>query len=61
MKDLPDSEHAVVVRTDFSDEAAWARIRGEIEAPVGEFRRATIGSDLQRSADREAQPAGAHG
>ena len=38
MKDLPDSENALVVRTDFSDKAAWARICREIEAPVGEFR-----------------------
>ncbi len=38
MKDLPDSANSLVVRTDFSDEAAWARICGEIEAPVGEFR-----------------------
>lgn len=38
MKDLPDSENALVVRTDFSDEAAWTRLRDEIEAPVGEFR-----------------------
>jgi len=38
MKDLPDSADTLVVRTDFSDEAAWARICDEIEAPVGEFR-----------------------
>lgn len=38
MKDFPYSEDALVVRTDFSDEAAWARICREIEAPVGEFR-----------------------
>lgn len=38
MKDLPNSTDALVVRTDFSDEAAWARICSEIEAPVGEFR-----------------------
>jgi hypothetical protein len=38
MKDLPDSEDSLVVRTDFSDEPAWARICREIEAPVGEFR-----------------------
>jgi len=38
MKDLPDSANTLVVRTDFSDEAAWARICDEIEAPVGEFR-----------------------
>ncbi|GAC1319084.1 MAG: hypothetical protein NVSMB22_01700 [Chloroflexota bacterium] len=38
MKDLPDSENSLVVRTDFSDQVAWARICSEIEAPVGEFR-----------------------
>jgi hypothetical protein len=41
MKDLPNSEHpedAIVVRTDFSDEAAWARLRNEIETLFGEFR-----------------------
>jgi hypothetical protein len=32
MKDLPDSADRLVVRTDFSDEAAWARTRDEIEA-----------------------------
>lgn len=38
MKELPDSKDSLVVRTDFSDEAAWARICSEIESPVGEFR-----------------------
>lgn len=38
MKDLPDSEDSLVVRTDFSDDAAWASIRSEIETPVGEFQ-----------------------
>ena len=38
MKDLPDSDDALVIRTDFSDETAWARVCSEIEAPVGEFR-----------------------
>src|SRR5713226_6270852 len=38
MKDLPDSNDALVVRTDFSDEAAWTHVCTEIEAPVGEFR-----------------------
>ena len=39
MKDLPNPEHpgdAIVVRTDFSDEAAWARLRNEIETLFGE-------------------------
>src|SRR5436853_1815288 len=38
MKDLPDSNDTLVIRTDFSDEAAWTRICSEIEAPVGQFR-----------------------
>jgi|SRR5947209_3878416 len=38
MKELPNSDHALLVRTDFSDESAWTRICAEIEAPVGEFR-----------------------
>src|SRR5690348_16424339 len=38
MKDLPASEDALVVRTDFSDEGTWVRICREIETPVGEFR-----------------------
>lgn len=37
MKDLPDSIHALVVRTDYSDEAAWASICSEIENPVDEY------------------------
>ena len=38
MKDLPDSADTLVVRTDFSDEAAWTRIRDEIEAGARGFR-----------------------
>jgi hypothetical protein len=41
MKDLPNSEHpedAIVVRNDFSDEAAWAHLCKEIETHFGEFR-----------------------
>jgi len=32
MKDLPASADTLVVRTDYSDEAAWVRVRDEIEA-----------------------------
>jgi hypothetical protein len=35
---LPDTNDSLVLRTDFSDEAAWARLCQEIEAPVGPFR-----------------------
>jgi hypothetical protein len=38
MRALPSSDNALVVRTDFSDDAAWARVCREMEAPVGEFR-----------------------
>jgi hypothetical protein len=38
MKQFPDSENSLVVRTDFSDDSGWAVICREIEAPVGEFR-----------------------
>jgi hypothetical protein len=41
MKDLPNSRHpedAIVVRTDFSDEAAWAHLRNEIETHFGDSR-----------------------
>jgi len=38
MKRLPDLQDSLVVRTDFSDETAWARICSEITSPVGEFR-----------------------
>lgn len=38
MRGLPATGSALVVRTDFSDEAAWAVIREEIEDPVAGFR-----------------------
>lgn len=38
MKDLPQTENALVLRTDFSDESAWDRVCREIEAPAAEFR-----------------------
>ena len=37
MKPLPKSEQAFVLRTDFSDAAAWQAIRSAIEAPVREI------------------------
>ncbi len=36
MKPLPRSEQAIVLRTDFSDEAAWQATRLAIGAPVRE-------------------------
>lgn len=38
MPRLPDSDLALVVRTDFSDDEAWDRICHEVETPVGKFR-----------------------
>jgi hypothetical protein len=34
VKPLPKSDQALVLRTDFSDDAAWRAIRSAIEAPV---------------------------
>lgn len=38
MKDLPETRDSLVLRTDFSDERAWAGICAEIEAPAEGFR-----------------------
>jgi hypothetical protein len=38
MKPLPQTEAALVLRTDFSDDAAWKKICALIEKPVGIFR-----------------------
>lgn len=38
MKPIPDTEHSPVLRTDFSDQTAWEKIRREIQKPVGIFR-----------------------
>ena len=37
MKLIPKTENAVVLRTDFSDQAAWGRICATIREPVGVF------------------------
>lgn len=37
-KTLPATEHSLVLRTDFSDDAAWRAVCDEIQAPVGDFR-----------------------
>jgi len=37
MKKLPNTEYAPVLRTDFSDQAAWDAIRAEIMKPVEGF------------------------
>src|SRR5262249_10188272 len=37
-KNLPGTENAVVLRTDFSDDAAWESVCAAIQAPVGVYR-----------------------
>jgi hypothetical protein len=38
MKRIPKTENALVLRTDFSDQAAWEAILTAIQEPVGEYR-----------------------
>ena len=38
MKHLPETKNALVLRTDFSDAAAWEAMCAAIREPVGEFR-----------------------
>jgi hypothetical protein len=38
MKHLPNTDNALVLRTDFSDAAAWEALCAAIEEPVGEFK-----------------------
>ena len=38
MKQIPQTENALVLRTDFSDQAAWEEICRAIREPVGIFR-----------------------
>jgi len=37
VKELPESVDSLVIRTDFSDDAAWQRICREVDAGDGEF------------------------
>ena len=37
MKQLPETENPLVLRADFSDQAAWGRICAAIREPVGDF------------------------
>ncbi len=37
MKQIPETANAAVLRTDFSDDAAWAAICREVRAPYGMF------------------------
>jgi hypothetical protein len=38
MRYIPNTDNALVLRTDFSDTAAWEAICAAIEEPVGEFK-----------------------
>jgi hypothetical protein len=38
VKSLPESDDSLVLRTDFSDDAAWEEVRAAISAPVGDFQ-----------------------
>jgi hypothetical protein len=38
MKNIPETKNALVLRTDFSDDAAWESIRAAIQKPSGGFR-----------------------
>ena len=37
MKTIPETRHAAVLRTDFSDDGAWDHVCDEIRAPSGDF------------------------
>lgn len=37
MKEIPPTEYALVLRTDFSDQAAWDEVCAAIREPVSEF------------------------
>jgi hypothetical protein len=44
MKQIPETENPLVLRTDFSSQATWERICEIIQKPVGVFRfRANVG------------------
>ena len=38
MKQIPETENPLILRTDFSNQAVWERICGIIQKPVGIFR-----------------------
>ena len=38
MESIPNTEDSLVLRTDFSDEAAWNLVCSNIKRPVGEFQ-----------------------
>ena len=50
---IPETDNALVLRTDFSNERAWEEIREAIEAPVDELFQANV--EFVRSRFREHQ------
>ena len=38
MKNIPETDDSLVLRTDFTDDVAWEAICAAIQKPVGEFR-----------------------
>lgn len=38
MKTIPDTENTLIIRTDFSDQAAWEQLCAEIRKPVSIFQ-----------------------
>jgi hypothetical protein len=38
MKNIPETEDSLVLRTDFSDNSAWESVCAAIQEPVGEFQ-----------------------
>ena len=53
MNPIPQTKHALVLRTDFSDQAAWDEICTEIQKPVGilQFRAYVEFLDTREYAD----------
>jgi hypothetical protein len=37
-RQIPQAKHSLLLRTDFSDDSAWASLCEAIQEPVGEFR-----------------------
>jgi hypothetical protein len=52
MKDIPKTQHVLVLRTDFSDESAWTSVCAAIQEPV-EFGQDKIWADVDCLSDPE--------
>jgi hypothetical protein len=52
VKPIPRTKNSLLLRTDFSDEAAWAALCAAIQSPVGEFGfRASVSCVSDRAFD----------